>query len=251
MSTRTLNAMSMNETETQKGGEEAVEETTTETTEEGAEEATTEGEESAGSTTKEPLQIDYKAELEKLQKKIAGDAFRFRKEKRSDDKPSDEDDESDADRPLTMKEMQKILDEREAKILRTSTTKEALTFAKSLTVNEDEARYAASLWEHVTLPFDSMEEQMRFIIGGMNAERFIAQNTELQRSLQSKTMARKNTATTTRDALSSGAPKIDAQIKQALERTGFKFEPAKKAWVKTLANGKKMFNDGRGKKWFE
>lgn len=242
--------MSMNETETQKVGEEAVEETVTETTDEALEEGA-DGEEGKGSTTKEPLQIDYKSELEKLQKKIAGDAFRFRKEKRSDDKPSDEGDEADADRPLTMKEMQKILDEREAKILRTSTAKEALTFARSLTTNDDEASYAASLWEHVTLPFDSMEEQMRFIIGGMNAERFIAQNTELQRALQSKTMARKNTATTTRDALNSGAPKIDAQIKQALERTGFKFEPSKKAWVKTLANGKKMFNDGRGKKWFE
>lgn len=227
------------------------------TTDEVAEETTTdEGEESSESSsdettkdTKEPLQTDYKAKFEDLQKKIATDAFRFRKEKRQDD--SESVDEADDDKPMTRAEMQKMLDDREQKILRHSSTKEAVTLARTFTDNDDEAKYAATLWEHVTLPFDTMEEQMRFIIGGMNAERLLAKNSELLRTVQSKTLARKNTATTSRDATASTAPKIDAQVKQALERTGFKYESTKKAWVKTLANGKKMYNDGHNKKWFE
>lgn len=240
----------MDTTQDQAEGVEVVEETTDEVA---TEDTTTDegGEASDGKTTKEPLQKDYKSAYEDLQKKIATDAFRFRKEKRVE--KSDDADEADADddKPLTRSEMQKMLDEREQKILRQSSSKEAVTLARSFTDNDDEAKYAAALWEHVTLPFDTMEEQMRFIIGGMNAERLLAQNSELVRAVQSKTMARKDTATTARDATASTAPKIDTQVKQALERTGFKYEPTKKAWGKTLANGKKMYNDGRGKKWFE
>jgi hypothetical protein len=243
--------MSMDNTKDQTSEEQV--DTATDTTEEqGAEEQESQDEGGGSSdseTTKEPLQTDYKVKYEDLQKKIATDAFRFRKEKRQDDTESA--DEADDDKPLTRAEMQKMLDDREQKILRQSSTKEAITLARSFTDNDDEAKYAATLWEHVTLPFDSMEEQMRFIIGGMNAERLLAKNSELLRTVQSKTMARKNTATTARDATGGTAPKIDGQVKQALERTGFKYETTKKAWVKTLANGKKMYNDGHGKKWFE
>ncbi len=241
--------MSMDTTKDQTSEEQVT--TATDTTEEqGAEEQESQNE-GGEQATKEPLQKDYKSAYEDLQKKIAGDAFRFRKEKRVE--KSDDADEADADddRPLTRSEMQKLLDEREQKIVRQSSTKEAITLARSFTDNDDEAKYAAALWEHVTLPFDTMEEQMRFIIGGMNAERLLAQKSELVRAVQSKTMARKDTATSTRDAQVSTAPKIDSQVKAALERTGFKYEAPKKAWVKTLANGRKMFNDGKGKKWFE
>lgn len=240
----------MNITETQDEGVD----TTVETADEGVE-TEIETQEDAGSdeASNEPLQIDYKSEYEKLQQKIAGDAFRFRKEKRVETKSDDsepEGDDEDDDRPLTRKEMEKMLAEREQKILRQGSLKEATTLARSFVETDDEAKYAAALWEHVQLPFDSMEEQMRFIIGGMNSSRLLAQNSELKRTIQSKTLARKNTATTMKDA-TINTPKIKADVKSALERTGFKYDTTKKAWSKTLANGRKMFNDGNGKKWFE
>lgn len=262
MSTQTINAMSMDK-QNQTGGE-GVEETTVETTEETtteevaeesdeftteeSEETTESGEES---DSKAPLKVDFKGKNEELRKKLAAEAFKQRENKRETKSDDTDDVSDDDDRPLTRAELQKLLDEREQKTQRQNSVKEAMTIARSLTDSDDEAEYATTLWEHVTLPFDTMEEQMRFIIGGLNAERLLAQKKELVRAVQSKTLARKNTAVTSRDATGGGIPKIDPQVKQALENTGFKFVPAKKAWEKTLANGKKMYNDGKGKKWFE
>lgn len=232
---------------------EVAEETTTDEVEVESTETVDVGEsDETTATTTEPLKTDYKAKLESLTKKIAGDAFRYRKDKRQVETTEPENGlDEDDNRPLTRAEMQKILDEREQKILRQSSSKEAFAFARTLVDNDDEAKYAAAIWEHVTLPFDTVEEQMKFIVGGMNVDRLLAQKGELIRTVQSKTMARKNTATTARDAQAGNTPKIDPQVKQALENTGHKYDTTAKAWVKTLANGKKMFNDGRGKKWFE
>lgn len=262
MSTQTKNAMSMdkqNQTEGEVKDETSVESTeSTESTEETTEETEQSTEESSESTenstetdSKEPLKVDFKGKTEELRKKLAADAFKQRENKREtkSDEPNEAND--DENRPLTRVELQKLLDERDQKNQRQNSVKEAMTVARSFTDSDDEAEYATALWEHVTLPFDTMEEQMRFIIGGLNAERLLAQKKELVRAVQSKTLARKNTAITSRDAAGGIEPKIDPQVKQALENTGFKFEQSKKAWIKILPNGRKMFNDGKGKKWFE
>ena len=209
-----------------------------------------EGEETE--TTKEILTIDYKKNYEELQKRIANDAFKFRKEKRQEkDGESTESDDLDLNKPLTMAEVQKMLAENQETVTKQLKFKEASQIASSLTSSEDETKLALSLWEHVSLPFDTMEEQMKFIVAGMNADRVLGQNAELKRALVSKTTARKDTATTVRTPLSSGQPKIASDVLNVLKNNGFKYDSAKKAYVKTLANGKKMFNDGKGKKWFE
>ena len=248
MSTQTVNAMStMNENETT-GAEEVVEEET------GTEDAGASEETSEETSKEENLTTDYKTKFEELQKKIADDAFKYRKQKREGvETKVVEADESDDDdnKPLTKAELAKLLDERESKISKQFSNKEALQLATGLTDNEDEAKYAVALWEHVTLPFDSMEEQLRFIVAGMNAERTLKQKDELMRTLKSKETARKNTATTTRDPLSAGQPKIDPQVLAALKNTGFTYNSGKKAYENVLKNGTKMYNDGKGKKWFE
>lgn len=209
-------------------------------------------EEDKETTTKEDeiLTIDYKKNYEDLQKRIAADAFKFRKEKRQE-KDGEAGDYLDPDKPLTMAEVQKMLAENQETVAKQFKVKEATQIASTLTSSEDETKLALSLWEHISLPFDTMEEQMKFIVAGMNADRVLGQNAELKRALISKTMARKDTATTVRTPLSSGQPKVAGDVLAALKNNGFKYDTAKKAYVKTLANGKKMYNDGKGKKWFE
>lgn len=210
----------------------------------------TEGEESTTDDKKESLTIDYKAEHDKLQKLIAADAFKFRKQKKSNEGMEDEErDDSESDKPLTMAEVQKLLDERESKLSRQFSVKEATQIATSLTTNEDEAQYAVALWEHVSLPFDTMQEQMEFIVSGLNAKRILAQNNELKRALQGKNSVNKNTATTVRDPLSSGQPKINPQIAAALKNTGYTYNSTQKVYSKKLAGGKTLYNDGKGKTW--
>lgn len=201
-------------------------------------------------TTEKPLTIDYKAEHDKLQKKIAEDAFKFRKQKKAEtsDDDSDEDD-SEEDKPLTRAEVARMLAEEKATLAKQFAVKEATTLASSLTSNEDEAQYAVAMWQHVTLPFDTMQEQMEFIVGGMNAKRILAQNSELKRALVSKDTARKNTATTTRDAQTMGQPKTDPQVASVLKTQGYTYNSNQKVYSKKLANGKIMYNDGKGKTW--
>ena len=210
-------------------------------------------EEGKETETKEVLTIDYKKNYEELQKRIANDAFKFRKEKRTKENGDEGDESNDLDpnKPLTMAEVQKMLADNQETVAKQFKVKEATQIATTLTSSEDEAKLALSLWEHVSLPFDTMEEQMKFIVAGMNADRVLGQNAELKRALQSKTNARKDTATSVRTPQSSGQPKVAGDVLAALKNNGFKYDTAKKAYVKTLANGKKMYNNGKGKKWFD
>lgn len=213
-------------------------------------ETATDDSENSSETPKEALTIDYKAKHDELQKKIAADAFKFRKQKKTEDGDSEsEEDNSDDDKPLTRAEVAKMLDEEKGKMAKTFAVKEATTFVSSLTSDADEAEYAVSLWQHITLPFDTMEEQLEFIVGGLNAKRVLAQNKELKRALVSKDTARKNTATTTRDAQNAGQPKTDPQVASVLKTQGYTYNSNQKVFSKKLANGKTMYNDGKGKTW--
>lgn len=200
--------------------------------------------------SEKPLQTDYKAEYEKLQKRVAADAFKFRQSKK-EDRGDDSGDEPDDDKPLTRSEVAKLLAEEKASISKQLTVKEATTLASKLTSNDDEAQYAVALWQNVQLPFDSMEEQLEFIVGGMNAKRVLAQNAELKRALLSKDTARKNTATTARDAMSAGQPKIDPQVASVLKTQGYTYNSNQKVYTKKLADGRTMYNNGKGKTWVQ
>lgn len=234
--------------ETQVEEEVVVEETPVE--EAPAEEQGEESAEVETTKTKEPLQTDYKAEYEKLQKRIATDAFKFRQSKK-EDKAEELGDEPEDDKPLTRSEIEKLLAKEKESVTKQLTVKEATTLASALTSNEDEAQYAVALWQNVQLPFDTMQEQLEFIVGGMNAKRVLAQNAELKRALLSKDTARKNTATTARDAMSAGQPKTDPQIASVLKTQGFTYNSTQKLFTKKLANGKTMYNNGKGKTWVQ
>lgn len=242
----------MNTTETTE--EITVEESAPEAEEVTIDEVETPAEEGQETETKknEPLTIDYKKNYEELQKRIAADAFKFRKQKRQESgEEGDESQDTDPNKPLTMAEVQKMLAETQETVAKQFQVKEATQIAESLTSSEDEVKLAISLWQHIQLPFDTMEEQMEFIVAGMNAKRVLGQNAELKRALVSKTTARKDTANSVRTPMTAGQPKVAGDVLAALKNNGFKYDSAKKAYVKTLANGKKMYNDGKGKKWFE
>ncbi|MCR4285496.1 MAG: hypothetical protein NUW00_01220 [Candidatus Kaiserbacteria bacterium] len=244
----------MNIFETVNEGEE--ETTTTEVDESASEEESEEeGEEIAEEgedgkqSSKSKDAIDYKAKFESLQKKVAGDAFKKREAKHKE--TGDDDGEEDDSKPLTKAELKALLDERDSSNAKNGQAIEAMTLAKTLTESDDEAQYAVELFKHITLPFDTLEENMRFIIGGMNAERLIGQTEEVKRALKSKETARKNTAITVRDKASGSQPAISSDVKAVLKAQGYKYLSEKKAYGKKLANGKMLFSDGKGKTWVE
>lgn len=198
----------------------------------------------------EPLTIDYKKNYEDLQSRIAADAFKYRKQKRQENgEEGDDSEDLDPNKPLTMAEVQKMLAENQETVAKQFKVKEATQIAATLTSSEDEAKLALSLWEHISLPFDTMEEQMEFIVAGMNAKRVLGQNAELKRALISKTTARKDTATSVRTPQPGGQPKVAGDVLAALKNSGYKYDSAAKVYVKDLANGKKLYNDGKGKTW--
>jgi len=182
-----------------------------------------------------------------LQKKVAGDAFKKREVKREDS--DDDGGEDDDSKPLTKAELRALLDERETKILKVGQENKAIEIAKTLTESDDEALYAVELFKHVTLPFDTLEENMRFIVAGMNADRTIGQTEEIRRALKRKETARKNTATTVRDRSSASQPQISADVKAVLKTQGYKYLSEKKVYAKKIAGGKMLYTDGKGKTW--
>lgn len=227
--------------------EEAVEETTTEENQE----TETTGSESTESTetSPEPLQVDYKAKAEELEKKLAGVKFKEREEKRE----LSEDEKEEISKGVSEERLIEILNERDSKYEKKLESQKLSSMAESLTESEDEANYAMQVWQNTDLSHisDSKEEQLRFVIAGMNHERVLAQNNELKRSLQSKDTANRNTATTARDARNANEPSVEGDMKAVLNKKGFKYSNEKKAYTKKLANGKTMFADGKGKTWVE
>ena len=245
----------MNIFETLNEGEE--ETTTTNGVDAGASEEESDEDEGEEIETGEPSEIedkkketiDYKAKYEDLQKKIAGDAFKKReaKHKESDESEGEEDDS----KPLTRAELKALLEERESGKAKNEQAREAMTIAKTLTETEDEALYAVELFKHITLPFDSLDESIRFIIAGMNADRIMGQTQEVKRALKSKETARKNTAVTVRDKASGSQPALSGDMKVVLKNQGYKYLSDKKVYGKKLPTGKMLFNDGKGKTWVE
>ena len=122
--------MTKNEEKVEETTEET-QETTEETTESTEEKSTEETEEETGEEN-----IDYKAELKTLQKQVAGDAYKYRKDNREEKAEPEEDDE---DKPITAKQLKEVLIENTAQTVSKIKKEQIETEVRRKARNEDEA----------------------------------------------------------------------------------------------------------------
>ena len=122
--------MTKNEEKVEETTEET-QETTEETTESTEEESTEETEEESGEEN-----IDYKAELQKLQKEVAGDAYKYRKTKREETEEVEEDEE---DKPITAKQLKEVLSENTIQTVSRIKKEQIETEVRNRARNDDEA----------------------------------------------------------------------------------------------------------------
>lgn len=199
------------------------------------------------STTEE---TDYKALIEaereraeKAEKALAEDRYKASKTKREETK-EDEEDESEDDKPLTKKDLQELLrrerQETEKRIQGTRINE----IVSKLTSSADEASYIVQLHRNRTWPeYLTLEEQLEEAHAIANKKTLLAKNAELLRALRGKDGISKDTAGTHRDAPESPSPKINPQLKNSLERSGFTYDTKDKLWKKKLPNGKFVYKD--------
>lgn len=190
---------------------------------------------------------EERAKREKAERALAERAFKERKQKREEDEG--EPDPTEDDKPLTASELRAILaQERQAtqKEIMSSQIKEK---ARALAGSDAEANLIMEIHKNRTFPsYLSVDEQVEEAYAIANRKKLMAQNEELRRALKSKETKRTDGTGTYRETPKVGEPKLQAQDKQALIRSGFTWDG--KFYSKKLSNGKTLFKDWKSKKTF-
>jgi len=197
-------------------------------------------------------QIDY-ATLLQVEKERAERAERALAEKRfktaeqSRKREVDDDDKTIEDRPLTAKELQRILAQERQETQKTFEESRALDIARKYTSSDQEAEAAIMYWKNRVVPTGNLEEDMRFAIAGLNYTKEVSKNAELARALRSKDNVARNTATTHRDSAPGTSPRMSAGDESAYKQAGFEYDYTGKVWKKKLPNGKILVKDPKTK----
>lgn len=201
--------------------------------------------------------IDYKKalEIEREKRKKAEDALaakRFHsKKKKEDDYEEDEADEDndDEDRPLTQKEFDRLMTEREQKLEKKYSMQRAEDFAKTLTGSEDELAFVMDIYQNRTFPAHlSVEEQITEAFVIANKDRLISERNEAVRALKNKSNVNRDGSGSYRDKTPRvNAPNMSDQDKQAYASAGFVFNGSTGKYEKKLPNGKTLVKDPKTK----
>jgi len=225
------------ETETTEEVTEVAEENTdAETTEE-------ESSEEASDTT-----IDFKAMAEEekakrkeLEDKIAGDAYKYRKDKK------EVEDVDEEDKPLTKAELTDVLARERVETQKQLRLNEAKEIVKGMTDNMDEQEYILEVHKNRTLP-GTLQEQLNEAHAIAHGSKLAGENKELKRALKGKDSVDTNPATTHRKGLPSqaGEPSMSPTDKQALISAGWKWITVNKRYEKKTADGRTLFRQDDG-----
>lgn len=174
-----------------------------------------------------------KERREKAEKALADAAFKTRQAKRDEE----EEEEETEDKPLTQKDLLRVLDEREARSEKKFQETEANRIAEKLSSSEAEKSLLVETWKNRTLQ-GSLEEQMEEALAIINRKRIVAQNAELKRALLSKETAGKGSADAERESPGAGEPKISAFDQSAIKMAGMVWDSTKRLYKKPLMGGK-------------
>lgn len=213
------------------------------------ENADEEGEDGSSSKT-----IDYKAELEKERKAreeaerlIAESKFKSKHKKHEIDEDEDEGDD-DEDKPLTRKELNRLLEQTQAKSIKLANAGRIEEIANELADSQEEAELIVEIHKNRQFPsYLSIKEQVEEAQAIANRKKMISQKSELARALRAKDNASKDGSSAHRDGQAGTAPKMSAQDESAYKRAGFAYDTKDKLWKKKLPSGKFLCKDPKTK----
>jgi len=206
------------------------------------------------------LEIDYeaiaKAETERreaAERLLAEDRYNASRQKRETDEEREarEASEAEEDKPITAKELPAILARERQIAQKESQEGRALDIARANTSSESEAQAAVLFWKNRVIPTGSLEDDMKFAIGGLNSKKIVAKNNELARALRAKDTISNDSTGEHRDGLPNEVPKLpeNSPLK------GYKYEGGS-IYSKVLPSGKTLFRNakptpGQPKAWVE
>lgn len=226
------------------------EEKETDTQETASEETT----EDKGSSTEEKPDYEAIAKAEKeradaLVKKMADDAYKYRRQKPETEDTEDKEDDAD-EKPLTTKDLKHFESRIVERTKKELDEQRALDIARQNTSSEQEAQAALVYWKNRVVPTGDLNEDVLFAIAGLNHRKTVAKAAELTRALRSKDTASHDSAATHRDAPEGDAPKLSPAAKQMYEQAGFVYDGKKRLWIKKLPSGKSLVKDPKTKRTY-
>lgn len=198
-----------------------------------------EGEAKADTTPNpyEELLAKEKERADKAEKAIAAIAFKNREKKH--DKEDEKDDEGEEDKPLTAKEINKILDQERQRTRKELQVEVITEKAKKLAGSDAEASLIIEIHKNRTFPDDlSLDEQLEEAYAIANRGKILAENAELRRKARSKDTATDAVAGSHRDSQAADAPKLSAGDAQALHAVGYVWDGKIQRYVKISGNYK-------------
>lgn len=213
-------------------------------TEDTTEESTEEAEDSTSTTTDyEAIIVAERERAEKAEKALAEYSFKERKAKREE--PEEIDDVED--KPLTTKDLQRLL-QREREVTKKEFEQErALEYARKNTSSEQEAQAAILYWKNRVIPTGNLEEDLSFAIAGLTHKKTVAKNAELARAVKGKQAANTKATGTHHDGTDTTASRIDAGTEASYKRAGFAYDSKDRMWKKKLPNGNFLIKDPKTK----
>lgn len=201
---------------------------------------------------------DYKAVAlrekearEKAEKALADKRFKDaeRKRKVQDDDIDDQDD--DEDKPITSRDLQRILAENSQQTEKRLMGSQIKDLANDLADSPEEAEAIIEIHTNRTFPsYLSLQEQIEEAHAIANRKKLVSTNSELKRALKSKNTASNDSAGTHRDAMQGTAPKLSAGDTAAYKRAGFTYDVTSKLWKKKLPSGKFLIKDPKTKRTY-
>lgn len=178
---------------------------------------------------------------EKAEKAAADKAFKLREERRRQKEDSEEVDE---DKPVTAKDIQRILaEEREAtqKVIQESETKK---IASELADNPTEQALILEIYKNRSFPAHlSLQEKLEEAKLIANKDKIFGENKELKRALLGKKTVSKDSATTQHDEPVGSKPKLAPIDAQVYQEAGFTWNDKQRRWQKKLPNGQFLIKE--------
>ena len=145
--------------------------------------------------------------------------------------------ESEEDKPLTKKELTKLLSDRDDQIRKETREEQANDIAKELSESPKEAELILTVWKNRRLA-GTLREQLNEARAIAISKRLNAKNNELLRALAGKESIETSGENAQRKPVPKEAPSLNPTDKTVL--AGFVWDNAKRAYRKTIAGGRKI-----------
>jgi len=173
---------------------------------------------------------------EKAEKAAADTAFKLREERRRQKEESS--DEVDEDKPLTAKDLQRLMAEEREATQKMLQEKETANIVASLSDNSTEQALILEVYKNRSFPAHlSLSEKLEEAYLIANKDRVMGENKELKRALLSKKTVVKDSSTTHQDGPTGSKPKLAPADAQVYAEAGFTWNDNQKRWQKKLPNG--------------